>query len=396
MSEWEETTIGEFAPFAYGKGLTKRTRVEGKFRVYGSNGVVGTHNEAYVNSEGIIIGRKGSVGELHLSKKPFWPIDTTFFIKDEPSKRNLYFTYYMLKTIGLGQMNSDSAVPGLNREYAHLLEISVPPLEDQKAIAEMLGALDDKIELNRRMNETLEAMAQAIFKDWFVDFGPTRAKMEGLTPYLAPALWSLFPDSLNADGIPQGWKNDNLGSFTSLQNGYAFKSKGWKEEGVPVVKIGSVKPAVVDLNQVSFVSHQVAEECDSFRLGAGDVLVGLTGYVGETGRIPPTDCLPLLNQRVARFSSDDKFSPFVYTGVRDPRFKKFAESKSHGSAQANVSTKSLLEYPVVNPCVDLLDCFNEITAPMFDKSLQNLGEISHLGEIRDLLLPRLMSGKLRV
>src|SRR5690606_23105504 len=213
----------------------------------------------------------------------------------------------------------------------------------------ILGTLDDKIELNRRRNQTLEAMARALFKDWFVDFGPVRAKMEGREPYLPADLWQLFPDRLDDEGKPEGWKDDCLGSFTNIKNGYAFKSKDWCEAGVPVVKIGSVKPSFVDISQVSFIDVTLAREKESFRLNVGDMLVGLTGYVGETGRIPPTDNRPMLNQRVGKFEPFDSLEPFVFACVRMPDFKVFAESKAHGSAQANVSTTELLKYPVVNP-----------------------------------------------
>src|SRR5208282_1982445 len=93
----------------------------------------------------------------------------------------------------------------LNMPTIRALPVAVPPIAEQRAIASVLGALDDKIELNRRMNETLEATARAIFKDWFVDFGPTRAKQEGRAPYLAPDIWPLFPDRLDDEGKPEGW-----------------------------------------------------------------------------------------------------------------------------------------------------------------------------------------------
>ncbi len=104
------------------------------------------------------------------------------------------------------------AVAGITGSDLSQLRIPAPPVSEQKAIASVLGALDDKIELNRRMNETLEAMARAIFKDWFVDFGPTRAKLEGRLPYLAPDIWSLFPDRLDEEGKPDGWTTSTTGS----------------------------------------------------------------------------------------------------------------------------------------------------------------------------------------
>jgi type I restriction enzyme S subunit len=308
------------------------------------------------------------------------------------------FIYYNLsvRKDEIRSAASGSAQPIMNKSTFGRLRIRVPEKTIQTAIASVLGALDDKIELNRRMNETLEAMARAIFKDWFVEFGPTRAKMEGRAPYLAPDIWSLFPNRLDNDGKPEGWRIDRLGSFTELQNGYAFRSSDWQDDGVPVVKIGSVKPSVVDLTEFSFISQELAESRSVFKLKVGDVLVGLTGYVGETGRVPPTARLPMLNQRVGRFSSSGSFSPFVYACVRDPVFKAYAEGKAHGSAQPNVSSKDLLDYPVINAKRELFQVFENLISPLCDKSLANLGEIGVLATTRDLLLPKLMSGEIRV
>jgi len=183
VGEWRETTIGEFAPFAYGKGLPEHARnATGGVPVFGSNGLVGLHDAALTEGPTVVIGRKGTVGAVHYSSVPCWPIDTTFWVTD-PDRAVLRFKYYLLKSIGLEYMNADSAVPGLNREAAHARRILVPPLPEQRAIAHILGTLDDKIELNRRISETLEQMARAIFKAWFVDFEPVRAKMNSPSPF---------------------------------------------------------------------------------------------------------------------------------------------------------------------------------------------------------------------
>src|SRR5690625_1730717 len=216
--EWKATTVGDFCPFIYGKALPERSRKPGVFPVISSAGISGSHNEPLVKTGGIVIGRKGTVGSVTLSKSAFWPIDTAFYIPDEP-QRDLQFTYYLLKTLGLDRMNSDSAVPGLNRDNAHAREIFVPSLSEQRAIAHILGTLDDKIELNRRRNQTLEAMARALFKDWFVDFGPVRAKMEGRESYLSADLWQLFPDRLDDEGKPEGWEMQPLSELLTIIGG---------------------------------------------------------------------------------------------------------------------------------------------------------------------------------
>ncbi|WP_044281615.1 restriction endonuclease subunit S, partial [Caldithrix abyssi] len=144
-SEWIETTIGKFCPFHYGKRLPKKERESGQVPVFGSNGIIGKHNKSLVNGPGIIIGRKGTVGSVHLSPVSFWPIDTTFYIANGKS-RDIHFTYYLLQTLGFDQMNADSAVPGLNREAAHARRIRIPPLPEQRAIAQNLSRVDSEIQ----------------------------------------------------------------------------------------------------------------------------------------------------------------------------------------------------------------------------------------------------------
>ena len=131
--------------------------------MFGSNGIIGYHDSALTDGPTIIIGRKGTAGAVHYFSVRCWPIDTTFFVTDRHASL-LRFKYYALRTLGLEHMNSDSAVPGVNRDAAHARELRALAESEQRAIAHILGILDDKIELNRRMNETLAAMAQTLFK----------------------------------------------------------------------------------------------------------------------------------------------------------------------------------------------------------------------------------------
>jgi hypothetical protein len=223
--DWREVTVGEFAPFAYGRGLPEHLRdPAGCIPVFGSNRVVVTHSEALTSGPTVVIGRKGTVGAVHYGARPCWPIDTTFYVTD-PDPTVLRFKYYLLKSPGLEHMNADSAVPGLNREAEHGRKIRIPPLPEQRAIAHVLGTLNDKIELNRRMSETLEAMAWAIFNAWFVDFEPVGAKVEGRwrrgasLPGLAAYHYDFFPDRLvdcELGQIPEGWRVARLGEVFEI------------------------------------------------------------------------------------------------------------------------------------------------------------------------------------
>ena len=215
LNGWREVTLGDFAPFTYGKSLKTDDRIpSGDVPVIGSNGIIGYHDTPLTDGPTIIIGRKGTVGTVHYSSIPCWPIDTTFFITGDDSDL-LKFRYYAIKSLPLQEMNADSAVPGLNRNDAHACLVRVPEEAEQRSIAQVLGTLDDKIELNRRLNETLEAMARALFKSWFVDFEPVRAKMEGRwqrgesLPGLPADNYDIFPDRFvdsELGEIPEGWR----------------------------------------------------------------------------------------------------------------------------------------------------------------------------------------------
>ena len=203
--------------------------------VIGSNGIIGYHDTPLTKGPTIVIGRKGTVGAVHYSPVPCWPIDTIFFITGGDSDL-LKFRYYAIKSLPLQEMNADSAVPGLNRNAAHACLVRVPDEAEQRTIAHVLGTLDDKIELNRRMNETLEAMARALFKSLFVDFDPVRAKMEGCwrrgeaLPGLPTEHYDLFPDRLVESEL--GVKT--LGELVELAYGKALRAVDRKDGPVPV------------------------------------------------------------------------------------------------------------------------------------------------------------------
>ena len=408
MSDWCEIILEQFVSLQRGHDLTEAERKDGCVPVLGAAGQNGFHDTAICKGPGVVIGRSGaSFGKVHYCKTDFWPHNTSLYVTDFHGNEPL-FAYYFLKNIDFDRYNSGSAQPSLNRNFIYPIEIKVPCIEIQQAIAHILGTFDDKIELNRRMNETLEAMARAIFKSWFVDFDPVHAKMSGEPCEsicrrlgLTPELLDFFPDRLQDSElgkIPEGWKAGRIADLAGFLGGYAFKSKNWIEAGVPVVKIGSVKPGIVDLNAVSFVSDEVADEAKRFRLASGDLLIGMTGYVGEVGLVPITDKPPLLNQRVGKFileTPGTSAMAFLYCLARSAEFKSYVETKSHGTAQANVSADAILSISIVVPHKALRDKFNIICSPILDRILQNHAESQSLSAIRDSLLPKFLSGELR-
>ncbi|MBF0341944.1 MAG: restriction endonuclease subunit S, partial [Magnetococcales bacterium] len=211
---WPLLPARDLFDLKYGKALIESNRQAGDVPVYGTNGQCGTHNEPLFAGPGIIIGRKGQ-GPLGVEwcGCDYWVIDTAYALSPKRPGIDLRYAYFLIKYIGLNHLKDGTSNPTLSRDTFGSQALPIPPLHHQRAIAQVLGALDDKIELNRRMNADLDAMVRALFKDWFVDFGPVRAKAEGRPAYFVQEIWDLFPDALDDEDKPVGWKNGKLGDY---------------------------------------------------------------------------------------------------------------------------------------------------------------------------------------
>jgi len=376
-----------------------------KVPVWGANGILGyTQNATYEEAHPLVTCRgngcgliQWSGGRAHISN------NAMAIVLHDRDQHSSEYLYYSLLNTDFADVTTGSAQPQITMGHLNKKEIYWhSDQKERKAIAHILGTLDDKIELNRKTNETLEAMAKALFKSWFVDFDPVRAKAEGRPTGLPAEISDLFPDSFEDSElgeIPSGWKVMELGMVSIFLNGYAFKSSDWQENGVPVVKIGSVRPGFVDVDNVSFVSDEIAASKNRYRLSPGDILIGMTGYVGEVGLVPISESLPLLNQRVGKVApiSDAIVSrSFLYNWMRTPTFKDSVEVLSHGSAQANVSSDSIQSIPHAIPSSDIERAFASICEPILDRLLEGHREQKILANIRDALLPKLISGEIRI
>ncbi|EJG0582188.1 restriction endonuclease subunit S [Vibrio parahaemolyticus] len=323
----------------------------------------------------------------------------------DPTKADPYFIYSYFRSKEAKTLIEKSAivggVPHINLGILKDFRLRLPSLSVQQAVSKIAKDFDRKVMLNNQINQTLEQMAQAIFKSWFVDFDPVKAKMNGEQPEgMDAATASLFPEKLVESElglIPEGWKVGTLKDIATFQNGYAFKGKDWTEEGFPVVKIGSVKPGIVDLKSCSYVAGQTVESLERFKLNIGDILVGMTGYVGETGLVPQSTVAPYLNQRVGRLTplSQSRYE-LLYVIVRNTAYKQFAEAQAQGSAQANVSGKALMSYPIVIPSEKLIEKFSDLIAPMIKQKLTFSAQCEWLAQTRDTLLPKLLSGEIEL
>jgi type I restriction enzyme S subunit len=319
-----------------------------------------------------------------------------------------YFYYYMQNLYKSGRVASyDSQSTGIsNFQYETFVNneyLELPPLNIQTSLATLLSNLQEKINENTRISKTLEDITQTIFRSWFIDFDPVKAKLNGEKPIgMNDETAALFPDSFEESElglIPKGWKSGSLGDLFELQGGFAFKSSSWTDTGVPVVKIGSVKPGFIDFGQVSYVSEEFANEIpDDYRLTAGSLVVGLTGYVGEVGLARTHFPVPLINQRVAKFKSKSGYwkLPFIYCLTRNPKFKATVEELATGTAQQNVSNAQILSMPIVKPTKEVLTYFEDMLNSYFEQIINLADENETLKGLRDSLLPRLISGELEI
>ena len=269
------------------------------------------------------------------------------------------------------------------------MKITLPPYGEQRAIASVLGALDDKIELNRRTNETLEATARAIFEDWFVDFGPTRAKMEARTPYLAAELWSHFPDRLDDQGKPEGWSAKPLDQVADFLNGLALqKYPASGSDFLPVIKISQLRAASVasaDRASIEIPKQYIVEN--------GDVLFSWSGSlihrVWTAGR-------GALNQHLFKVTSKQfpKWFFFHWIAEHMPSFQATAASKA--TTMGHIQRHHLTQANVVIGTPAVIRAADELIAPLFNRQIANNLESRTLAATRDFLLPKLMSGEVRI
>ena len=370
--KWQETTLGEVIELKRGYDLPKRERFPGPVPLVSSSGVTDYHTASKVAGPGVVTGRYGTLGEVFFVREDFWPLNTTLYVRDFKSN-NPRFISYFLKGIDFLPFSDKAAVPGLNRNHLHQAPVWFPDdVNEQRAIAHILGTLDDKIELNRRMNETLEAMARALFKDWFVDFGPTRAKIEGRDPYLAPEIWDLFPDKLDEDGKPEGWEDGKVEDYLELAYGKSLPARSRRPGGVAVYGSGGI----TGFHDEAFIKGPA-------------IIVGRKGTVGslywEDRPIFPIDTVFYVVPKRAALS-------FCYQLLlSQPLAHMNTDAAVPGLNRNNVYR---LEFPWSGS--RLTNTFESFASPLWKKRTANLREIDTLSQSRDLLLPKLMSGEIRV
>jgi type I restriction enzyme S subunit len=324
----------------------------------------------------IILAREAPVGEVGWIDKDHKIClgQRTVLIKIhsiEIDKKYLLYSFVSPKFKDyLNELSGGSVVAHLNMKDIRALEFSFPPLPEQKAIASVLSSLDDKIDLLHRQNKTLEAMAETLFRQWFIE----EAK--------------------------EDWEEADLTQLIGLQSGYAFKSKDFQESGnFGVIKIKNISGNIIDIEQTDFVSDEVGlATAQRFNVSSGQVLVAMTGAeIGKLGLVPKTTKKLLLNQRVGLL--EPKFigaQYLAYLHLKSEFGQDYIENSATGSAQPNISGSLIEACPFPKVEDSILQQYGKQVQIYFVKVKENLGQIQTLEQLRDTLLPKIMSGEVRI
>ena len=420
MTDWSTLPLGDVITLKRGYDLPTRDRTTGPFPLVSSSGPSDTHHEPKVRGPGVVTGRYGTIGQVFYVQEDFWPLNTTLYVRDFKGN-DPRFVYYFLQTLDWGKFNDKSGVPGVNRNDAHRERVSVPTPADQASIAEVLSSLDDKIDLNHRTAGTLEAMARAVFRDWFVAFGPVRRRMagasdphavlgglipDGVDPERAATLAAPFPDRLDDDGLPEGWKRERLKEHVKVTRGLSYKGSGLTDDddGVPLHNLNSIFEG--GGFKEKGMKRYSGPHKDKHRVQPGDVVVANTeqGFdhllIGFAARVPDDEAAAAIFShhlyRVDPRPGSALTRNWLAYALNASPLGAVVRGFSNGTTVNMLPTDGLALPTFAVPSTPLIYAFDELTEPMQQRARAGERENRTLAATRDLLLPRLMSGELRV
>jgi len=371
----KETSFKDFIEIQRGHDLPKKDRVAGNIPVVGSNGIVGSHNSSKGKVPGITIGRSGSIGNVFYFNEPYFPLNTTLYVIDFKDNHER-FVYYFLKNFDFTSFDSGSVQPSLNRNYIYTTKIKYPNFKEQKKIAEFLENFDKKIEFNQQMDENFEEIAKTLFKSWFIDFDPVRAKAEGRGTGFPKEISDLFPSELidsELGEVPKGWHATDLKSVAKISGGKVLDKTEFDELGeVPVYGGNGIMGWTnkSNISDFAILFGRVGANCGSIHW------VYETAWVGNNA----SSIVPL------------NHGEFV---LQTLLMKDFENLRS-GSAQPFISNSALGSIRILMPSDDILDHYCRLIHSIRLRQVLISNENKLLSKLRDTLMPKLISGELKI
>lgn len=308
-TDWRDTILGDEIGLSYGKALPAHSRRPGNFGVYGSNGLVGEHDEPLVDGPGIVVGRKGSVGALAFSSRPFWPIDTTYFVVNK-GDHNWRYLYFLLSSCRLTGLNSHSAVPGLNREDVFSIAVQMPSREIQDGIASVLDCVSDAIDLERVALANAEELLRATAREVFTNgLRGEPAKETALGPL--PESWSVVPFADVRERLQYG---------TSVHCTL-------EELRHPVLRIPNIEPGRVNSAELKYADLP-DDTADRYLLKPGDLL-----FIRTNGVLERLGACAVYQDEPAGALFASYLIRARLNALADPRYVSYFYSSPAGTAQ---------------------------------------------------------------
>lgn len=375
----ESIRFDEFIKLNRGFDLPDYKIEQGKYPVITSTNIKAYHKEYKVEGPMVVTGRSGSLGKVQYIDGKCWPLNTSLYVKDYKNNYPRY-VFYFLQTMHLEQYNAGAGVPTLNQNHLHSLKIQVHKKELQQKIASILSTYDTLIENNNRRIHLLEQMAENLYKEWFVRFRfPEHEKME--------------------NGLPKEW-DIRIKDLTQLKSGYAFKSSWFVDEGEAIAKIKDIGETIMDTSSFSYVSKDNCIKAEKFLLIEGDLTIALTGAtIGKISIVPKHKGNIYTNQRLGKFflgKNPIEKLPFLYCLFKQKAMvSNIINLSNSSSAQPNISPEQIESIKILGD-KEVINSFNKVCKHIFSMILSIHSQNTLLTRQRDLLLPRLMSGKLEV
>ncbi|TDE07201.1 restriction endonuclease subunit S [Flavobacterium sandaracinum] len=382
---WKTYKLSEALEIKYGKDHKK---VEaGNIPIYGTGGIMRYGNQFLYDKETILIPRKGSLNNIYYLNEPFWSVDTIFWSKINEEVAFPKYLFYNLKILDFASMDVGSAIPSLTTELLKKIEIRLPELPEQIAIASILSALDDKIELNLQMNKTLEEMAMALYKHWFVDFGPFQN--------------GKFIDS-DLGMIPEGWEVKRLEDISKIKGGKRLPKGAQLQitpNSHPYIRVRDFNHSYLSDKGMEYVPNEVFSLISNYIVSTNDVVLTIVGTVGSLAIVGENLNRGSLTENCVKITlTYHGFSPeLIYLQLKSVNGQDEIRSKTVGSTQPKLPIYNINSLKIVLP--HNLSLLQEIISEIknyYNIVYKNTMENQTLTTLRDTLLPKLISGEVRV
>ncbi len=342
MSDWKEYKLGDIINLKRGYDLPNALRKAGRIPVISSSGVTDYHNKRMKKAPGVITGRYGTIGQVFFSNEDYWPLNTTLYVQDFKGN-DPKFIFYLLKNFDFAKYSDKSAVPGINRNDVHTENVNIPEINEQIEIANILSSLDNKIDLLNRQNKTLEKLTETLFRQWFME------------------------------GVEESWRIGTIGDLFRLQRGFDLPSQNRTIGKYPIITSSGFNG-----------TH------GEFKVKGPGVTTGRSGLLGQVFYIDE-DFWPL---------NTSLFIAEYY--IAKPLFAYFILktldilSLNGGSAVPTLNRNDVHQLETKLPPIKLIEKFEVFSKTCFQKIKSNTSQINTLIQLRDMLLPKLMSGEVRI